>query len=213
MGRMKLILFSNQVKENKFTHFHTLQRILINVSYSAANKYDNILSKVHEEFISQLKDFEKVENEIQLLTCLFSFDVEKLKIIFSRNQLTCRLINGLRDKFISVKCADFFGLLCDSKYSDSKTLERRYKFLHLHTTVNKHVFMFFTEVEQIRFKNMDDMNIWLKFCTFQHQYLHQILVNLSATVNSNICHINLVSTYNESCNLDSYSFFVNSEGT
>jgi len=37
-----------------------------------------------------------------------------------------------------------------------------------------------------------------QFCTVQHQHLHQILEKMSATVSNTICHINLVSTDNES---------------
>lgn len=44
----KLILFSEQAKENKFTHLHTLQRI--QVSSSAAYKYSNIPSTLRDEF-------------------------------------------------------------------------------------------------------------------------------------------------------------------
>jgi hypothetical protein len=49
------------------------------------------------------------------------------------------------------------------------------------------------------------MNIWLQLCALQRQHLHQILENLSATVcNSTTCHINLLSTVNESYSFDSW---------
>jgi len=49
-------------------------------------------------------------------------------------------------------------------------------------------------------------NILLQFCALQLQHLHQIFENMSASLISTICHINLVSTDNESHNLNSYPF-------
>jgi ABC-type methionine transport system ATPase subunit len=45
------------------------------VSSNGAQKYGNILVKLHEEFSKQFKYFKKIENKIQLLTYLFSFSV------------------------------------------------------------------------------------------------------------------------------------------
>jgi len=92
----KLFLFSEQVTENKFTHFNTLQRI--HVRCSAGSKYSNILSKLHEEFCRRF---------IQLLTCPFSFDVEKAPDNVQLEVTDLHSDNRLREKFNSVKFADF----------------------------------------------------------------------------------------------------------
>jgi hypothetical protein len=47
------------------------------MSSNAAQKYGNILFKLHEEFSGQFKYFKKIENKIQLLTYLSFFGVEK----------------------------------------------------------------------------------------------------------------------------------------
>jgi hypothetical protein len=44
--KTKIFMFSKQVKENKVTHFATLQRI--RVSSCVASKYRDILSKLQE---------------------------------------------------------------------------------------------------------------------------------------------------------------------
>jgi hypothetical protein len=90
------------------------------MGYSAANKCSNIHSK------------------IQLLTCPFSSDVERLQIIFSWNCLICT-DRRLKDKFNSVKCANFLELLSDSKYINLEDSERNMlQFPGPHKTVNKY---------------------------------------------------------------------------
>jgi hypothetical protein len=66
----KLLLFSNKSKKRNL-HVFTLH-----LRSRAADKYRDILCKLHEEFCHTFQLSWKVENEIDLLT-LFSLDVKK----------------------------------------------------------------------------------------------------------------------------------------
>lgn len=105
--QMKLLLYSKQTTENKFTHFCTLQIML--VSTSQTNKYSNILCKLHKELCQRSKDFGKVESSIDLLAAPFSCNVKK-----APNNLQLELINLLSDnelkhKYISLSLLNFMS--------------------------------------------------------------------------------------------------------
>jgi hypothetical protein len=77
-------LFTNQtafvlktIKETKFEHSSTLHRTHMNSSAADTRTYSKILSNLHWEFCRWFKDFKKLQNEIQLLTCSFSSDFDK----------------------------------------------------------------------------------------------------------------------------------------
>jgi hypothetical protein len=53
----KLLLFSEQFEENKFTYFCSLQSR--HVSFSAASENSDILLKLHEKFLSWISRFQE----------------------------------------------------------------------------------------------------------------------------------------------------------
>jgi hypothetical protein len=72
----KTAFVSKQAEANMFGHFSILCRTC--VSSCTADKHSTVLSKPHEEFCIPYKYLKKAENKIQLLTCPFSFDGEKV---------------------------------------------------------------------------------------------------------------------------------------
>jgi hypothetical protein len=104
--------------------------------------------------VDDFRDCKKVENEIQLLTCPYCFDVKKAPDNLQTELINLQCHKELKEQFISAKCADYFRTLyAITNTAISKTPEIRcYQFLCVRTTVNK----FFNEVEQIRFKETDD---------------------------------------------------------
>lgn len=75
LSKQRCFCFQSKLaNENKVIHSRILQRTHVNSS--AARKYSNTLMKLQEEFCHRFQDFKKVEDDIQLLICPFSFDVE-----------------------------------------------------------------------------------------------------------------------------------------
>lgn len=141
--KTKLLLTSNQVLKNKFTHSSTLGRMFM--GYSATKKWSNI------------------HNNIQLLACPCSSDTERLQIMFSWYRLICS-DRGLREKFNSVKCASFFELLSDPKYINFEDSENNVTiFWGSHKTVNK---CFLWRSWRDKINNKD--NRWTFSCSSVH---------------------------------------------
>jgi hypothetical protein len=65
----KLLVFSKELKDNKFPHFSNQHLLLL------AQQMYNILDKLHEKFYRRFKDIIKTENKITLLTCPSFFHV------------------------------------------------------------------------------------------------------------------------------------------
>jgi 17beta-estradiol 17-dehydrogenase/3beta-hydroxysteroid 3-dehydrogenase/mitotic-spindle organizing protein 1 len=75
--------------------------------FRCAAKYSNILKKLHGEFCRRFEDFKKVENEIHLLTCPFSSDVENAPCNLQLKLTELQSYNGLKEQFNSMMCVDF----------------------------------------------------------------------------------------------------------
>jgi hypothetical protein len=106
------------------------------VSSSAIGKYSNILSKLHDGFCRLFTKVKKAENEPELLMCSFFWNAEKAPDNLQLELTDTESDTPLKEKFNFVQCATFFGLLCDSKYTNFKDLERCYEFGHLHRAKN-----------------------------------------------------------------------------
>jgi hypothetical protein len=72
--------------------------------------------------VRQFKEFKKVENEIQLLTHPFSFDVVKAS---DNLQLELKSDNGVKEKLNSVKFSAFSDCYAIPNTAIQKTKDRR----------------------------------------------------------------------------------------
>jgi hypothetical protein len=95
------------------------------VSSSAISKYNNILSKLHDEFCKQFIKVKKAENEPELLTHSFFWNVKKAPDNLKLELTDMESDRALKEKFNFVHCAICFGLLCDSKYSNFKDSRKK----------------------------------------------------------------------------------------
>lgn len=93
------------------------------------------------------------------------------------------------------RCADILDCYVNLNIVSLQTLKMYYKILGPHIT-----FPLIT-LNKYDFRVDLRMDIWQQFCCFQCRHLHHILENLSENVNRSICHVNLMSTGKESCNL------------
>nr|XP_023956744.1 general transcription factor II-I repeat domain-containing protein 2A-like [Chrysemys picta bellii] len=64
--KVKLVLFSKQIKDKVFAPFPTLK--YLEVSPKQTEKYSKTLSDLHEEFSRQFSDFEKIERTLELVS-------------------------------------------------------------------------------------------------------------------------------------------------
>lgn len=72
--QIKLQLFSNQLKNQNFSHFPKLKTL--NVLCSLSKKYSCQLELLKEEFSRRFVDFKSMEDEFNLLRSPFTFDIE-----------------------------------------------------------------------------------------------------------------------------------------
>jgi hypothetical protein len=70
--------------------------------------------------LNSFKYFNKLENEIKLFIYPFSFNIGKAADNLQLELTDLQSDNGLGDNLNSVKCADYFGLLCDEEQSNFK---------------------------------------------------------------------------------------------
>jgi hypothetical protein len=61
--------------------------------------------------IDDFRDCKKAENEMQLLTCPFCFDVKKAPDNPQKGQINLQRDIGLKKQLTSAKCADFLTTL------------------------------------------------------------------------------------------------------
>lgn len=96
--------FSSQTKLMKiYLHIFLLDKEFVSVQVQLLST----ATFLHEEFNRWFKDFRKVENEIQLLTCPFYFNVEKAPANLQLKLIAFWSTNGMKQKFNYVKCANF----------------------------------------------------------------------------------------------------------
>jgi hypothetical protein len=130
-----------------------------------------------------------------------SFDVEK-----APDNIQLKYIDLQSDDGLKKKCL-FFELLCDSKYSSFYKCGKMILSVFAPIYNSEQTF----SLVKLKFSDlraqMTDKHLVAVF-PLQCQHLHETLEDFSATISSTICYINLVSTYNEFCNLESYPYLL-----
>uniref|UniRef100_A0A8C0IYY8 Uncharacterized protein n=1 Tax=Chelonoidis abingdonii TaxID=106734 RepID=A0A8C0IYY8_CHEAB len=97
--KVKLVLFSKQIKDKVFTHFPTL-------------KYVEVLPEISRQF----SDFEMIEKTLELVSCPLSFDYERAPQELQLELIDLQCDFNLKEKYNSEKLYEFYALLSETKY-------------------------------------------------------------------------------------------------
>ncbi|XP_058846468.1 general transcription factor II-I repeat domain-containing protein 2A-like [Acipenser ruthenus] len=136
--KVKLILFSKQMKSKLFAHFPTLK--CLEVSSERADRYSNILSDLHGEFSRRFSDFEKIEKTLELVSCPLSFDYEKAPEELQLELIELQCDSTVKEKYHSQTLDKFYASLNETKFPNIRNVAQKILVLFASTYVCEQTF-------------------------------------------------------------------------
>ncbi|XP_064411766.1 general transcription factor II-I repeat domain-containing protein 2A-like [Latimeria chalumnae] len=121
--KVKLVLFSKQMKSKGFAHFLTLK--YLEVSPEQTEKYSKILSNLHGEFSHRFSDFEKIEKTLELVSCPLSFDYEKAPQELQLELIDLQCDSTFKEKYNSEKLDELYASLSETKFPNIRKVAQK----------------------------------------------------------------------------------------
>ena len=107
----KLKLFSQQFQTKLLIHFPTLKQRENNLKNSDYKKYETITNDLFKEFSTRFKDFQKMSNDLSLVSLPFSFNVNNALASIRLELINLQSNFLLKNQFSEKTILEFYASL------------------------------------------------------------------------------------------------------
>lgn len=123
----KLQLFSKQFMEQQLLHFPTLQRRSEHLKSEDFIKYGNTVTDLHNEFSRRFEDFKKIQEDLELVSLPFSFNVDDAPPNIQLQLIDMRSNQLLKEEFRNnKKLPKFYACLDEKKFDKLRNYAQQF---------------------------------------------------------------------------------------